>query len=212
MLSLATPPCIEMVYRYEMTSSFGKRSILEYMVPWLRNVELIEDAHLSHPHIVNQSDYPIDELDVRESYHNPVLKGNGWGSIEGTKVVLHNLLYITAKVINISPSCQCNIKYLFHFQVFSSLDCKTCICKPFLLMPSFQYGDDHIKEVEALWSALCVWPQNIRATLNYLGRLTCVSGNLPLMLKQAKRIMLCLSRNQARPIVTELIKDLQVYD
>lgn len=72
-----------------------------------------------------------------------------------------------------------------------------------------QYGDDHIKEVEALWSALCVWPQNIRVTLNYLSRMTCVSGNLPLMLQQAKRIVLCLSRSQARPIVTELIKDLQ---
>ena len=73
------------------------------MVPWLQNVELVEDAHLSHPHVINQSDYPIDELDVGESYQNPVLKGNGWGSIEGTKVVLHNLLYITAKVnFNIS--------------------------------------------------------------------------------------------------------------
>lgn len=55
-----------------------------------------------------------------------------------------------------------------------------------------------------------MWPQNIRVTLNYLGRLTCVSGNLTLMLAQAKRIMTYLSHYQVRPIVTELIKDLQV--
>ena len=67
-----------------------------------------------------------------------------------------------------------------------------------------------MKEVEALWSALCMWPQNIRVTLNYLCRISCVSGNFNLMLQQAKRIMVCLSRHQARPIVIELIKDLQV--
>lgn len=83
-------------------------------------------------------------------------------------------------------------------------------CISFYLHLLVQYGDDYIKEVEGLWSALCLWPQNIRVTLNYLGRLTCVSGNLSLMLIQAKRIMMYLCRYQARPIVTELIKDLQV--
>ncbi len=80
-----------MVYRYEMASQCGKRSILEYMVPWLQNVELIEDAHLPH-HSTHRSEYHVNEGE------HPVLKGNGWGSIEGTKVVLHNLLYITARV------------------------------------------------------------------------------------------------------------------
>ena len=85
-----------MVYRYEMASSCGKRSILECMVPWIQNVELIEDAHLPHPHTNYQPDYST--INDGENYPHPVLKGNGWGSIEGTKVVLHNLLYITTKV------------------------------------------------------------------------------------------------------------------
>lgn len=75
---------------------------------------------------------------------------------------------------------------------------------------SFQYGDNHLREVEGLWCALCTWPQNIRATLNYFAHLTCVSGNMTLMLQQAKRVMVCFSRNQAMTIVSELIRDLQV--
>ena len=86
---------IEMVYRYEMASSCDKRTILEYMVPWLQNVELVEDAHLP-THTTPHSDY----LNLNKGEH-PVLKGNGWGSIEGTKVVLHNLLYITARVCSV---------------------------------------------------------------------------------------------------------------
>ena len=78
---------------------------------------------------------------------------------------------------------------------------------PFFFM---QYGDNHLKEVESLWCALCTWPQNIRATLNYLAHLTCVSGNVTLMLHQAKRVMVCFSQRQTATIVTELMRDLQV--
>lgn len=73
-----------------------------------------------------------------------------------------------------------------------------------------QYGEEHVKEVESLWCALCTWQCNIRITLNYLARLTCVSGNVALMMQQAKRIAVCFSRSKAKPIVTELIKDLKV--
>lgn len=47
-----------------------------------------------------------------------------------------------------------------------------------------QYGDDYVREMESLWAALCTWPANIRVTINYLARLTCVAGNLHLMLQQ----------------------------
>ena len=73
-----------------------------------------------------------------------------------------------------------------------------------------QYGEEHVKEVENLWCALCTWQCNIRIALNYLARLTCVSGNVALMMQQAKRIAVCFSRSKAKPIVTELIKDLKV--
>lgn len=80
-----------MMRRYEMAPANGKRTILEYMIPWLQNIELVEDAHLQTT--THQPDY----LNLNEGEH-PVLKGNGWGSIEGTKVILHNLFYITARV------------------------------------------------------------------------------------------------------------------
>ena len=73
-----------------------------------------------------------------------------------------------------------------------------------------QYGDEHLKEIEDLWSALCRWPQNIRSTLNFLARLTCVSSNLHLMLQQAKRIMVCFSRTKPTALVAELMRDLRV--
>lgn len=73
-----------------------------------------------------------------------------------------------------------------------------------------QYGDDYPKEVESLWSALCTWAHNIRVTINYLARLTHLVGNVSLVLRQAKRIVVCFSRSQSSCVVSELIKDLNV--
>jgi len=75
-----------MVYRFEMAPQSGQRSILQYMVPWLHNVELL-DHHKPH-----------GNKDSQQDCTNQVLQGSGWGSREGTQLVLHNLLYITAKV------------------------------------------------------------------------------------------------------------------
>ena len=86
-------PFLEMVLRFEMAPRNGQRSILQYMVPWLANIELIEECHPQPAHI-SQPDYSLEE----EEDGNVGLRGSGWGSPEGTKVVLHNLLYITAKV------------------------------------------------------------------------------------------------------------------
>lgn len=80
-----------MVYRFEMAPRPGQRNILQYMVPWLCNVELMEENQHS-PYIAHatSSSWPCPSA--------AVLQGTGWGSLEGTKVVLNNLLYITAKV------------------------------------------------------------------------------------------------------------------
>lgn len=74
-----------------------------------------------------------------------------------------------------------------------------------------QYGEEHVPEVERLWSALCSWPTNLRITLNYLARLTCASGNVGVMVQQAKKIMVNFSRTHPSAIVAELIRDLQVH-
>lgn len=87
-----------MVLRFEMSSASGRRGLLQYMVPWLQNVELVDDSPISQPQgiVVQAAEYML-EVGV-ESAGNAVLTGSGWGSPEATKVILHNLLYITAKV------------------------------------------------------------------------------------------------------------------
>ena len=85
---------IEMVYRFEMAPCSGQRNILQYMVPWLSNVELVDEnqhsPYLSHGPSSGHTSWPHPS--------SSLLQGTGWGSLEGTKLVLHNLLYITAKV------------------------------------------------------------------------------------------------------------------
>ena len=99
-VALTGPPGIpEMVYRFEMAPRSGQRNILQYMVPWLANVELLEENHNS-PYISHASP-------GHTSWQHPssaILRGTGWGSLDGTKLVLHNLLYITAKVTELQLS------------------------------------------------------------------------------------------------------------
>ena len=92
-----------MVYRFEMTPPSSQRGILQYMVPWLCNVELLDDS--PHPQIISQSDCTEETTTLQPT--NPVLSGSGWGSTNGTRVVLHNLLYITAKVGGVMCIAQC---------------------------------------------------------------------------------------------------------
>ena len=94
-----------MVYRFEMAPHSGQRNILQCMVPWLANVELMEEnphsPYLSHSSLSGHTPWP------RPS--SAVLQGSGWGSLEGTKLVLHNLLYITAKVSLLCPRPHCTL-------------------------------------------------------------------------------------------------------
>ena len=216
-----------MVYRFEMAPRSGQGNLLQYMVPWLHNVELVgnESRHQpsrSHHHAHFQMDEFPQALPEDES-SNPVLLGSGWGSMEGTRVVLHNLLYLTAKVINtLHVSLEFDTTYKINFTCGHWWRLLSYHAYTYVLYTNklthihtrthihTQYGDDYLKEVENLWCALCTWPSNIRITLNYLARLTCVAGNTPLMLQQAKRIMVCFGRRQARAIVSELMKELQV--
>ena len=163
-----------------MAPHSGQRSILQYMVPWLANMELVEENQ-SSPYIAHSTA-------AHASWPRPssaVLQGTGWGSLDGTKLVLHNLLYITAKVLTGA-----------HSQVVT-----VCLV---------QFGEEHTAEVEGLWSALCSWQNNLRITINYLARLTCACGNMAVMVQHAKRIMVSFSHSHASAIITELIRDLQV--
>ena len=93
---------VEMIKRFEETPSHGRKNILQLMKPWLRNVELVEEntrVQLTPSHVLDN----VLPLVPAKPNSNPVLSGNGWGSLEGTHLILHNLLYLTAKVLEILP-------------------------------------------------------------------------------------------------------------
>lgn len=86
----------EMTARFEMTSSIGQRCILQYMLPWLANVELVDlsNSFPTPPELNIETEEEEEETDAM----SPVkLEGEGWGSVEATQLVLNNLFYITVK-------------------------------------------------------------------------------------------------------------------
>eukprot|EP00794_Sanderia_malayensis_P007422 gene7422-8242_t len=95
---LTLPMLAEMTFRFESTSMVGQRCLLNYQVPWLENVELVNTPP---PSTIG----PIDQLTNKNTDYfesGKILKplnfeSNGWGSVEASQMVLNNLFYITAK-------------------------------------------------------------------------------------------------------------------
>jgi len=104
-----------MTSRFQSTIPAGQRCILQYMLPWLANIELVD--------LVNPPSIPTLEIDHEQDEDSqseivmPIeLNGEGWGSFEATRLVLNNLFYITVKV------CLFICAFLFHlFLVFVCL-------------------------------------------------------------------------------------------
>ena len=75
----------------------GQRCLLNYQLPWLENVELV---NVSLP-LIRSEDVDVE---CGELFENGKLlktlnvEGDGWGSVEATQMVLNNLFYITSKV------------------------------------------------------------------------------------------------------------------
>lgn len=94
-----------MIQRFENAPPDGRRTVLQIMKPWLRNVELVEEStkvQLPQAHVFDNN---LLSVVSTKKTSNPVLSGCGWGSLEGTYLVLHNLLYLTAKVYLYYYSC-----------------------------------------------------------------------------------------------------------
>ena len=73
-----------------------------------------------------------------------------------------------------------------------------------------KFGDDHPKEIEELWAALCAcWPNNLRAIMRYL----IVSGMAPHEeFDYSKRVILYLGRNQPVRTLDEIMLELQTVE
>ncbi|XP_067842067.1 protein furry homolog isoform X2 [Heptranchias perlo] len=93
---LTLPMFSEVSQRFPTTHPNGRQIMLSYLLPWLRNIELVDGGLLpitSNPQTPDeQANYKEEEM--IEEYG---LKGNGWGSPQATSLVLNNLMYMTAK-------------------------------------------------------------------------------------------------------------------
>ena len=76
--------------------------MLQYIVPWIENVEFVDFNWRESVVSPTQSACASMRVDMSDERRggNPTsgLTGSGWGSAEGTQLVLNNLFYITAKV------------------------------------------------------------------------------------------------------------------
>ncbi|XP_041918938.1 protein furry homolog [Alosa sapidissima] len=92
---LTLPIFSEICQRFPTTQSSGRQMMLTYLLPWLRNIELV-DSSLCPPLFSPSS----PEVEVR-SRPSPTLtdhlQGSGWGSLQATNLVLNNLMFMTAK-------------------------------------------------------------------------------------------------------------------
>lgn len=123
---LTMPIFSEITSRLQTARPPVRQNLLQYVLPWLYNMELVD------PNITNCSLLPhlsrIQEFCSTETCTSIVLeRREGWGSAEATEMVLNNLFYITAKFGNSHPKeiedlwaslCKCwpnNLKVIIRY-------------------------------------------------------------------------------------------------
>uniref|UniRef100_A0A4W3K672 FRY microtubule binding protein n=1 Tax=Callorhinchus milii TaxID=7868 RepID=A0A4W3K672_CALMI len=93
---LTLPMFSEVSQRFPTTHPNGRQIMLTYLLPWLRNIELVDGGLLA---VTSNPQSPDEETQYKEdgTAVDYGLKGNGWGSPQATSLVLNNLMYMTAK-------------------------------------------------------------------------------------------------------------------
>ena len=86
---------LEITHRFQTAKSAVRQILLRNLLPWLHNMELVDP---SLPQSSPLSNFLIRLQDNQSDSFKTPLKGEGWGSPEGTKMVLNNMFYITVKV------------------------------------------------------------------------------------------------------------------
>uniref|UniRef100_A0A672MT25 FRY microtubule binding protein n=1 Tax=Sinocyclocheilus grahami TaxID=75366 RepID=A0A672MT25_SINGR len=93
---LTLPLFSEVSQRFPTTHPNGRQIMLTYLLPWLNNIELVDTGLLpttSSP--CTPEEEAREQADGLGISHR--LKGNGWGSLQATSLVLNNLMFMTAK-------------------------------------------------------------------------------------------------------------------
>ncbi|TNN54716.1 Protein furry [Liparis tanakae] len=91
---LTLPLFSEVSQRFSTTHTNGRQIMLSYLLPWLSNIELV-DTGLLPP--ASSPCTPEEESHGQGQGMTPSLRGNGWGSLQATSLVLNNLMFMTAK-------------------------------------------------------------------------------------------------------------------
>ncbi|XP_077984034.1 protein furry homolog-like [Glandiceps talaboti] len=156
----------EMTERFESAPQHVRQEILECLLPWLSNIELV-DHNTSHRDLPKRTATKEDKEMCNAEFEKCPLRGEGWGSQEATNIVLNNLFYITV-----------------------------------------EYGDEHPRELEQLWAALCVcWSYNLKVILNYLMMMAGIPTN-PDILPFVKRVLTYIGRAKPKKLVEEMMHEL----
>ncbi|XP_053364005.1 protein furry homolog isoform X3 [Clarias gariepinus] len=94
---LTLPLFSEVSQRFPSTHTNGRQVMLTYLLPWLRNIELVDGGVLP---VTSSPTHPLEEKRRRGPCIAPPsshLPGSGWGSAQATSLVLNNLMFMTAK-------------------------------------------------------------------------------------------------------------------
>lgn len=93
----------------------GQRCLLHYLVPWLKNIELVD---VSVDVILEAMEGNSEDCLLPENSRQlkPVsLQGEGWGSTQASQMVLNNLFYLTVKVSSYSISISISESSFFFY-------------------------------------------------------------------------------------------------
>ncbi|XP_014611009.1 PREDICTED: protein furry isoform X4 [Polistes canadensis] len=123
---LTMPMFSEITHRFQTARREVRQLLLQYLLPWLHNMELVD------PNVPP----PSNPLSYYQYYASEITRGGarreGWGSAEATEMVLNNLFYITAKFSDEHPKdieelwatlCGCwpnNLKVILRYLIIVS--------------------------------------------------------------------------------------------
>ncbi|XP_046667613.1 protein furry isoform X2 [Homalodisca vitripennis] len=122
---LTMPMFSEITHRFQTARPEVRQLLLQYLLPWLHNMELVD------PNVP-----PGNPLSYFQYYASDISRSGGrregWGSVEATEMVLNNLFYITAKFADEHPKeveevwatlCSCwpnNLKVIIRYLLIIS--------------------------------------------------------------------------------------------
>lgn len=122
---LTMPMFSEITHRFQTARPEVRQLLLQYLLPWLHNMELV-DPNVPPGNPLSYFQYYTNELNQSGG------RREGWGSVEATEMVLNNLFYITAKFADEHPKeteevwatlCSCwpnNLKVIIRYLLIIS--------------------------------------------------------------------------------------------